>query len=108
MSTAAAALTVEAPGTSGPRVTRAPSASFEDDTALNILAALPRDHAPWARDTVTLSVRARALLAALRPLVVVALTFWSHASRAFTAGGRRLHIDPSGSYRIEERAVPSV
>lgn len=62
---------------------------------------LPRDHPKWARDAVTLSQRARELIARLRPVVVKILTFWDHRVRSAWIGGSRVCIDPSGSYRIE-------
>ncbi len=62
---------------------------------------LPRDHPKWARDAVTLSQRAREILAHLRPVVVKILTFWDHRVRSAWIGGSRVCIDPSGSYRVE-------
>ena len=62
---------------------------------------LPRDHPKWARDAVTLSQRAREIIACLRPVVVKILTFWDHRVRSALIGGSRVSIDPSGSYRIE-------
>jgi hypothetical protein len=62
---------------------------------------LPRDHPKWARDAVTLSQRAREVIARLRPVVVKILTFWDHRIRSAFVGGSRVSIDPSGSYRIE-------
>jgi hypothetical protein len=62
---------------------------------------LPRDHPKWARDAVTLSQRAREVIARLRPVVVKILTFWDHRVRNALIGGHRVCIDPSGSYRIE-------
>ncbi|MGB6986941.1 MAG: hypothetical protein WBD74_13305 [Candidatus Aquilonibacter sp.] len=64
-------------------------------------ALLPRDHPKWARDAVTLSQRAREIVARLRPVVVKILTFWDHRVRSAFVGGNRVCIDPSGSYRIE-------
>jgi hypothetical protein len=62
---------------------------------------LPRDHPKWARDAVTVSQRAREIIARLRPAVVKILTFWDHRVRTACIGQRRVSIDPSGSYRIE-------
>ena len=62
---------------------------------------LPRDHPKWARDAVTLSQRAREIIAHLRPVVVKILTFWDHRVRSAWIGGSRVCIDPSGSYRVE-------
>jgi len=61
---------------------------------------LPRDHPKWARDAVTLSQRAREIIAALRPVALKVLTFWDHRVRSVFIGGRRVSIDPSGSYRL--------
>ena len=62
---------------------------------------LPRDHPKWVKDAVAVSHRARALIAKLRPIAVRVLTFWDHHVRNITLGGRRLHVDTSGSYRLE-------
>ena len=62
--------------------------------------SLPRDLPPWARDAIAVSQRARDLLAQIRPAIVRVLTFWDHRVRNAIVGGRRLDIDPSGSYRI--------
>ncbi len=64
-------------------------------------SAMPRGAVPaWQRDIVAVSARVRTLLATLRPVVVRVLTFWDHALRSVTIGGRRLEIDPSGCYRL--------
>lgn len=68
----------------------------ELDTAL-----LPRDHPQWVKDTLSVSNRARELLARLRPVVVKILTFWDHRVRSVLVGNSRVSVDPSGSYRIE-------
>lgn len=73
-----------------------PAAESETENLL-----LPRDHPKWARDAVTLSQRAREMIARLRPVVVKALTFWDHQARNAWVGGSRVCIDPSGSYRVE-------
>lgn len=62
---------------------------------------LPHDHPAWVRDAVALSMRARELLAKLKPVAVKILTFWDHAVRSIVVANRRLTIDPSGSYRID-------
>lgn len=62
---------------------------------------LPREHPRWAADAVAISQRARRLIARLRPVVVRVLTFWDHHVRGATVAGRRLAVDPSGSYRVE-------
>jgi hypothetical protein len=71
----------------------------EPDAA--VVATLPRDHPHWFRDTVSISSRARTLLARLRPVVVAIVTFWDHALRTLTIGGSILSVDPSGSYRLD-------
>jgi hypothetical protein len=63
-------------------------------------ATLPRDHPAWQRDILSVSARARAVVAALRPVVVRALTFWDHALRSIAVGSRRVEVDPSGCYRV--------
>jgi hypothetical protein len=62
---------------------------------------LPRDHPKWVRDAVTVSQRARELIARLRPVAVRILTFWDHRVRSALVGGSRICVDPSGSYRME-------
>jgi hypothetical protein len=64
-------------------------------------APLPRDHPPWVKDAIAVSQRAREILAKLKPVVVRVLCFWDHRLRSITAGGRRVTIDLSGSYRID-------
>ncbi len=63
-------------------------------------ATLPRDHPAWQRDLLSVSARARTVIAALRPVVVRALTFWDHVIRTVNVGSRRLEVDPSGCYRL--------
>lgn len=62
---------------------------------------LPRDHPQWVKDTLSVSNRARELLARLKPVVITILTFWDHRVRNALIGNSRVSIDPSGSYRIE-------
>ncbi len=62
---------------------------------------LPRDHPPWSKDAVTISQRARELIARLRPAIVAVLTFWDHRIRHAFVSGNRISIDPTGSYRVE-------
>jgi len=62
---------------------------------------LPHDHPKWVTDGISISQRARMLVANLKPVMVRALTFWDHRVRSIAIAGRRLQIDPSGSYRIE-------
>jgi len=64
------------------------------------VSSLPRDHPAWQRDVLSVSARARAVLAQLRPVVVRVLTFWDHVVRSVVAGGRRVEVDPSGCYRL--------
>ncbi len=71
-----------------------PDAEF--DTSL-----LPRDHPQWVKDALSVSNRARELLARLKPVVLKILTFWDHRVRSALVGDSRVSIDPSGSYRIE-------
>jgi hypothetical protein len=68
------------------------------DTELH--ATLPRDHPAWQRDILSVSARARTVVAALRPVVVRALTFWDHVVRSIRVGPRRVEVDPSGCYRL--------
>jgi hypothetical protein len=63
-------------------------------------ATLPRDHPAWQRDVLSVSARARAVVAALRPVVVRALTFWDQVVRSVSIGSRRVEVDPSGCYRV--------
>jgi hypothetical protein len=62
--------------------------------------SLPRDHPAWQRDVLSISSRARELVARLRPVVVQVLTFWDHVRRGVVVAGHTLEIDPSGSYRL--------
>lgn len=55
----------------------------------------------WQRDAVAISTRVRALLAAVRPVVVRVRSFWDHAVRRVGLGaGRSIEVDASGSYRL--------
>lgn len=72
-----------------------------DDGGIDAQTALPAEHPAWRRDAVSVSARARAVLAALRAVTVRVVTFWDHAARAVgVGGGRGVEIDPSGSYRL--------
>lgn len=62
---------------------------------------LPHDHPRWVKDALTLSSRARELLARMRPVAVTILTFWDHRVRAILVGETRIFVDPSGCYRID-------
>ncbi len=61
---------------------------------------LPGDHPAWQRDVLSISSRARVLVAALRPLALKVLSFWDHRVREVVFGARTLSIDPCGSYRL--------
>ena len=63
--------------------------------------ALPGDHPAWMRDAVSISQRARALLAALRPVMLHVIGAWEHRVRSIVVGGRSMKVDASGSYRLE-------
>ena len=63
-------------------------------------ATLPTDHPRWQRDVLSISARARAVMANLAPLVVRVLTYWDHRVREIAFGHRRLAVDPAGSYRL--------
>ena len=71
------------------------------DPDVEFTNALPSDHPAWAKDTLSLSRRARALLARLRPIAIKVMTFWDHRLRSIVVGGRTLSVDASGSYRLE-------
>ena len=70
------------------------------DSGHEIVSSLPRDHPAWQRDVLAVSARARTLLGRLRPVTVRVLTFWDHVLRGIVVGGRRIEVDPSGSYRM--------
>ena len=63
--------------------------------------ALPNDHPAWMRDTLSISGRARALIASLKPVALKVVTAWEHRVRSIVIGARRLSVDASGSYRLE-------
>jgi hypothetical protein len=62
---------------------------------------LPGDHPPWMKDTLSLSQRARTLIAKLRPVVVRVIACFDHHVRSIVVGNGRLSIDSSGSYRLD-------
>ena len=72
------------------------SSEAERETSL-----LPHDHPKWATDALTVSARAKELFARLKPVIVRVLSFWDHRLRSITIGDHRIHIDPSGSYRVD-------
>ncbi len=63
--------------------------------------ALPSDHPAWMRDSLSISGRARALLAKIQPAVVRTIAFWEHRVRSIAIGDRTLRVDASGSYRFD-------
>ena len=73
-----------------------PVAESDLETAL-----LPQDHPRWVRDAVAVSQRARDLIEKLKPVVVAVMSLWDHRWHAILVGGRRVHIDASGSYRVD-------
>ena len=62
---------------------------------------LPHDHPKWVRDALSVSQRARDLIARLPRVAIDVLTFWDHRIRSVVVGDSRVSIDPSGSYRLE-------
>ena len=76
-----------------------PLAAVSSDECTEI-PTLPRDLPAWARDAVAMSQRAREFVTRLKPVVIRVLTFWDHRARSAVIGGRRMNIDPSGSYRL--------
>ncbi|MEA2785021.1 MAG: hypothetical protein QOF71_1125, partial [Candidatus Eremiobacteraeota bacterium] len=76
------------------------TAAHIPDADPELHATLPRDHPAWQRDILSVSARARAIIAGLRPAVVRVLAFWDHVVRAVVIGRRRLEIDQSGCYRL--------
>ena len=79
--------------------TTQPLAAVLPDADLEI-PPLPRDLPPWAKDAIAVSQRARDLMARLRPVVIQVLTFWDHRIRSAFVAGKRIAVDPSGSYRV--------
>ncbi len=61
---------------------------------------LPADHPQWQRDVVSISSRARAVIANVVPVVVRALSYWDHRIREIAFGARTLSVDPAGCYRL--------
>ncbi len=55
---------------------------------------------PGSEISLSVSARAREFIGRLRPAAIRVLTFWDHAVRAATIGGRLFEIDPSGCYRL--------
>jgi hypothetical protein len=71
-----------------------------DVDAPDLAPSLPGDHPAWQRDVVSISARARALIAAIRPFIVKVFTFWDHRIGDITLGARTFGVDPSGCYRL--------
>lgn len=63
--------------------------------------ALPTDHPAWLKDAVSLSQRARQLIAKLKPVVMHVVSVWEHRVRTIVVAGRKVSVDASGSYRME-------
>ena len=61
---------------------------------------LPREHPKWAKDSLAISARARALIQRLRPVIVRIMTFWDHKFRTISVGDRQMTVDASGCYRV--------
>jgi hypothetical protein len=78
----------------------APVGNVDPDDRSGNGPALPADHPAWARDALSISQRARALLARVKPVVVRVIAFWEHRVKSIAIGGRTLSIDASGSYRV--------
>ena len=72
--------------------------SLLDDERGNRVS-LPADYPEWRRDQLSLSGRARALMAKLKPFVIRVLTFWDHRVSSLPLDELTLDIDASGSYR---------
>jgi hypothetical protein len=64
------------------------------------LPALPSDHPAWQRDVVSISTRARAVIAQIVPVIVRTFSYWDHRIREIAFGSRSLGVDPAGCYRL--------
>jgi hypothetical protein len=73
------------------------SADFD---APDLVPSLPSDHPAWQRDVLSISSRARALIAVVRPFAIKVLNFWDHRFGEIALGTRTFGVDPSGSYRL--------
>jgi hypothetical protein len=76
-----------------------PIAPLDPDEGWRGGSSLPNDHPAWMRDTVSVSQRARALLARIAPVAVRVIAFWEHRVKSIAIGNRTLSVDASGSYR---------
>jgi hypothetical protein len=63
--------------------------------------ALPNDHPRWMRDTLSISQRARAMLARIKPVAIRVINYWEHRLKRVVIGSQALCVDQSGSYRLE-------
>jgi hypothetical protein len=70
------------------------------DAEASGLPDLPAGHPQWQRDVVSMSSRARALIANVVPVVVRTLAYWDHRVREIAFGARTLAVDPAGCYRL--------
>lgn len=82
-----------------PLAVAAPMLPIDADAAG--LPALPNDHPQWQRDIVSISARARAIVARAVPIVVRTLSYWDHRIREVAFGPRTLSVDPAGCYRLQ-------
>ena len=73
------------------------------DPELTVAHALPREHPSWMRDVLSVSTRAKAVIAKLKPVAIKVMTFWDHRIRELQIGNRRLGVDASGCYRLTGR-----
>jgi hypothetical protein len=62
---------------------------------------LSQDQPRWVKDAIAVSQRAREIIAKLRPVAILVLSFWDHRLRSIAVGGRRVAVDASGCYRID-------
>ncbi len=77
-----------------------PALAPVDAEAAGVAPALPADHPAWQRDVISLSSRARAVVARAVPVVVRTLAYWDHRLREIAFGARTLSVDPAGCYRL--------
>lgn len=71
------------------------------DADIELGSRLPGDHPAWARDRLSLSHRARMLVAGVVTAAVRTVNAWDHRVRAILIGQRTLCVDGSGSYRLD-------
>ncbi len=72
------------------------------DLDLDVVPGLPREHPSWTRDTLSVSTRAKSIIATIKPLAVRLLNFWDHHVRELRIGARQFSVDASGSYRLAD------